>query len=331
MSDNKMHNFETPIALIVFNRPDLTSQLYDRVRLVRPHRLLVIADGPRTARPEDRALCETTRKIVSSPDWPCEFLTNFQEENCGCRRRISSGLDWVFDQCPEAIILEDDCLPCPSFFSFCSNMLSRYRHDSRIMHISGQNLQNGRRRGNASYFFSRYTHSWGWASWRRAWNYYDVNLSAWPSARSQGWLFSLLDDPFEIEYWTKIFNEAYDGVIDCWDYQWLFTCWCQNGLSIQPNENLVSNIGFGLDATHFTKAHRTLGIPTRELGEIVHPTAIFQDKEASRFTFKEYIASPEIPWLQKMRDRLALKTRLKRFLPRKKFAPKSRLPGRMFD
>jgi hypothetical protein len=303
-----------PIALFLFNRPHLTSQVYERVRAVRPSRLLVVADGPRASRPEDRTLCEAARKIVSSPDWPCELLTNFAEENLGNRGRLSSGLNWVFDQCPEAIILEDDCLPCPSFFSFCSQMLSRYREDNRIMHVSGQNLQGGMRRGNGSYFFSRYSLSWGWASWRRAWQYYDVGLSAWPIARQEGWLASILDDPLEIEYWTGIFDKTYGGLINTWDYQWLFTCWCQNGLSIQPNENLVSNIGVGPDATNFKEGHRTLGIPTRELSECVHSTAIFQHREADRFTFKEYIASPKIPWLQKMRSRLALRTRLKRLL-----------------
>jgi hypothetical protein len=312
---NDIANVETaPIALIVFNRPHLTAQVYDLVRAVRPRRLLVVADGPRSSRPEDRTLCENVRKIVSSPDWPCELQKNFAEENLGNRRRVSSGLNWVFDQCPEAIILEDDCMPCPSFFSFCSKMLSRYREDSRVMHISGQNLQSGRRRGSGSYFFSRYSLSWGWASWRRAWQYYDVNLSSWPDARQKAWLTSILDDPLEIGYWTEIFDKTYNGCIDTWDYQWLFTCWCQNGLSIQPNENLVSNIGVGPDATNFKEGHRTLGLPTRELSECVHPTAIFQNKEADRFTFKEYIASPKIPWLQKMRNRLALKTRLRRLL-----------------
>jgi hypothetical protein len=186
-----MYSIETaPVALIVFNRPDLTSKVYERVRAARPRRLLMVADGPRPNRPEDPRLCEAVRKIVSSPDWPCELLTNFQEVNLGCRRRISSGLDWVFDQCSEAIILEDDCIPCPSFFSFCSTMLNCYREDTRIMHISGDNWQNGTRRGNGSYFFSRYSLSWGWASWRRAWRYYDVGLSAWPTARKEGWLAS---------------------------------------------------------------------------------------------------------------------------------------------
>ena len=192
----------TPVVLIIFNRPHLTAQVYERVRAARPSRLLVVADGPRPSRPEDIRLCEATRKIVTSPDWPCELLTNFAVENLGARRRISSGLDWVFDLCPEAIILEDDCVPCPSFFSFCSSMLSYYREDTRIMHITGDNFQGGRRRGNGSYFFSTYAHTWGWASWRRAWRHYDVNLKAWPIAKQESWLASVMDDPVEIKYWT---------------------------------------------------------------------------------------------------------------------------------
>ena len=205
-----INNVETPpIALIVFNRPHLTSQVYERVRMAKPRRLLVVADGPRPDRPEEPKLCEAARKIVSSPDWPCELEKNFADQNLGNRLRLSSGLNWVFDQCPEAIILEDDCLPCPSFFSFCSEMLSRYREDPRVMHVSGQNLQGGRRRGTGSYFFSRYSLSWGWASWRRAWHYYDVELGAWPTARQEGWLTSMLDDPLEIEYWTGILDKTH--------------------------------------------------------------------------------------------------------------------------
>src|SRR5215831_13781675 len=167
-----------PVALFVFNRPKLTATVYERIRAARPRRLLVVADGPRPFRPEDRQLCRATRQIVSAPDWACELLTNFADENLGCGRRMSSGLDWVFQQCSEAIILEDDCVPCESFFSFCSEMLNRYREDARIMHVSGNNFQDGRTRGRGSYFFSRYTLSWGWATWRRAWSHYDVKVSS---------------------------------------------------------------------------------------------------------------------------------------------------------
>jgi hypothetical protein len=305
-----------PIALFVFNRPHLTAQVYQRIRQARPRRMFVVADGPREGHPEDRRLCLMTRQIVSSPDWPCELLTNFSEENLGNGYRISSGLDWVFGQCAEAIILEDDCLPCPSFFSFCSSLLTYYRDDTRIMHISGNNYQDGVRRGNASYFFSRYSLSWGWASWARAWRHYDFSFHSWPTARDEDWLKSVLEDPMEIEYWTPIFERLYRGLIDTWDYQWLLTCWFQNGLSIQPNINLVSNVGVGPDATNFKQAHSTIGVPTQELRELVHPRRMNRDIEADRFTFKQHIAPKPVSRFQKFKNEIALRSRMKRLVRR---------------
>lgn len=303
-----------PVALFIFNRPHLTEQVYDRIRQARPSKFLVVADGPRKSHPDDLELCQVTRKIVASPDWPCEFLTNFAEENLGNKRRVSSGLDWVFQQCSESIILEDDCIPCRSFFSFCSELLSYHRDDTRIMHISGDNYQGGIRRGDASYFFSRYSLTWGWASWARAWRHYDVNVSDWPIAHQQRWLNLILDDPVEIQYWTEIFQRLHGGLIDTWDYQWLFTCWRQNGLSIQPNVNLVSNAGVGLDATNFKEMHSTIGIPTQELAELVHPAKINRDSKADRFTFREHIAPKSESRFQSIRNKLALGRRVSRFL-----------------
>jgi hypothetical protein len=300
--------------MVVFNRPHLTAQVYERVRAAKPKKLLVVAEGPRRTHQEDARLCEATRKIVTAPDWPCELLTNFADENLGCRRRLSSGLDWVFQHCPEAIVLEDDCVPCRSFFSFCSLMLERYRDDARIMHVSGDNFQGGIRRGRGSYYFSRYSHSWGWASWRRAWRHYDVGLAAWPTALKEGWLESILDDPAEREYWTNIFSRLHRGEIDTWDYQWLFACWCQNGLSILPNENLVTNIGAGPDATHFQNGHSTLGIRTHELDECVHPPVVIPDREADLFTFRKHICDKKSRetrgFIQNVRRQLALRTRM---------------------
>jgi hypothetical protein len=308
-----------PVALFVFNRPHLTAQVYERVRQARPRRLLVVADGPRASRPDDPELCKRTREVVSSPDWPCELLTNFSEANLGCRRRMGSGLDWVFQQCPEAIILEDDCLPSPSFFRFCSEMLRKYRTDTRIMHVSGDNFQDGRHRGSASYFFSRYPLSWGWASWSRAWRHYDINVSSWPAAYREHLLESILDDSREIQHWESIFDSAYRGKIDTWDYQWVYACWRNGGLAIQPNENLVSNIGMGPDATHFKSGHSTLGIPTGELDQCTHPAAVMRDEEADRYTFQEHIAGKPSTggnWLLRTKRNLAVRTRMKRLLPR---------------
>src|SRR6266568_1608199 len=279
-----------PVALFIFNRPQLTAQVYERIRAARPSRLLIVADGPRADRHDEADLCVATRIIVTSPDWPCELQTNFAKQNLGCRARMSSGIDWVFEQCPEAIILEDDCLPGPSFLPFCTEMLTRFRDDDRIMHVSGDNFQDGNRRGTASYFFSRYSLSWGWASWRRAWKHYDVNISTWPQAFCAKWLESIMDDPEEVRYWDSIFDRQYLGKIDTWDYQWLYACWRHGGLAIQPNVNLVSNIGAGPDATHFKDGHTTIGIPTGELERLVHPEVVIRDRAADQYTIKEHIA-----------------------------------------
>ena len=194
-----------PVAFFIFKRPALTARVFERIRAAKPPRLLVVADGPRPSRPEEAQLCEATRKVVSTPDWPCELLVNFADENLGNRRRLSSGLNWVFEQCDQAIILEDDCLPSASFFPFCSEMLNRYRDDARIMHISGDNFQDGHRSGTGSYYFSRYSLSWGWASWRRAWRHYDVALSMWPIALNEHWLAAILEDPLEIRILDRDF------------------------------------------------------------------------------------------------------------------------------
>lgn len=307
-----------PVALFIFNRPQLTAKVYERIRAAQPSQFLVVADGPRPGRSDDVKLCEATRKIVTSPDWPCELLTNFSRDNLGAGHRLASGLDWVFEQCSEAIVLEDDCIPCRSFFTFCSEMLGRYRDDSRIMHISGDNFQSGHQRGPGSYFFSKYTFSWGWATWKRAWRYYDVNLALWPIAYKERWLYSILDNSAEVTYWESIFHKVHAWQIDGWDYQWLFACWCQSGLSIQPNQNLVTNVGVGPDATHFKGGHSTLGIPTAELGECVHPNVIIRDRVADRFAFEEHIAGRQSPgggnWLPRLKRRLALRTRIKHFI-----------------
>jgi hypothetical protein len=305
-----------PVVLFVFNRPHLTTQSFERIRQARPRRLFVVADGPRVGHPDDPDLCEATRKMVSSPDWKCELQTDFAEENLGNGQRMSSGLDWVFKQCEEAIILEDDCLPSRSFFNFCTTLLTYYRDDTRVMHISGDNFQDGIHRGMGSYFFSRYSLSWGWASWARAWQYYDCKIRHWPEARELAWLHSFLDNPAEIRYWTMIFERLHRGLIDTWDYQWLFACWRHNGLSIQPNANLVSNVGSGPDATHHKGPHSTIGIPTLELEDLLHPGQVQRDRRADRFTFRKHIAPSRPPLLQRIRDTIALRSRIRGLMSR---------------
>lgn len=170
--------------------------------------------------------------------------------NLGCRERVSSGLDWVFSNVEEAIILEDDCLPDLTFFRFCEELLVKYRFDARVMMISGDNFQFRRKRTPYSYYFSRNAHIWGWASWRRAWNKYDIAMQMWTEIRDGAWLIDLFGNRRLANYWRKIYANVFNGKINTWDYQWVFTCRIQNGLVILPNSNLISNIGFGSAATH---------------------------------------------------------------------------------
>jgi hypothetical protein len=276
-------SLSTPVALFIFNRPNLTEIVFDAIRQAKPKKLLVVADGPRF--PEEAEKCKQARAVIERVDWDCEVLTNFSEKNLGCNRRVSSGLDWVFSQVEEAIILEDDCLPAPSFFNFCQTLLERYRDDERVMHISGNNFQSGQSKTEYSYYFSKYIHIWGWASWRRAWKHYDVNIKTWSKYKSLGLIPSICEDLYEQKYWTDIFERVSSGAVDTWDYQWVYTCWSQNGLSILPDSNLVSNIGFGLDATHVSAESPWARLPVTDIWEIQHPLFIFRNKVADDYTF----------------------------------------------
>lgn len=279
---------KTPVAFIIFNRPDTTKRVFAEIAKARPPKLLVIADGPRANRPGEAQKCAAVRDIVRNVDWDCEVLTNYSDVNLGCKRRISSGLDWVFDTVDEAIVLEDDCLPHPTFFRFCEEMLEKYRDDERIGMISGDNFQFGRKRTEYSYYFSRYPHIWGWASWRRAWRNYDVDMKLWPEIRDGGWLKDLLGDTKSAWYWRYIFDNAYRGKTDTWDYQWVFACWIQSALTVIPNVNLISNIGFDTKAEHTKVKDKFAEIETEPMSyPISYPKSVFRDTKADFFVENE--------------------------------------------
>jgi hypothetical protein len=284
---------KTPVAFLVFNRPDMTIRVFEEIRRARPPKLLVVADGPRADRAGETEKCKAVRAIIDTVDWSCEVLKNYSDVNLGCKIRVSSGLDWVFEQVEEAIILEDDCLPHLTFFRFSEELLERYRDDERVMHISGDNFQFGRKRGYASYYFAWYPHSWGWASWRRAWQYFDVGMKAWPVICRDGWLDRLSLKASETDYWRRIFQLTYDGKINTWDFQWAFACWIQNGLSIIPNLNLVSNIGFGPAATNTLGSSESALLPTEAIAfPLKHPMFMLRDIEADKYTFEKVIFIP---------------------------------------
>jgi len=292
----------TPVAFVIFNRPDTTEQVFAEIRKARPSKLLVIADGPRENRPDDVEKCAAVRAIIEGVDWDCEVLKDYSNVNLGCGRRPATGFDWVFSMVEEAIILEDDCLPHPTFFPYCQELLEKYRDDGRVMGISGDNFQYGRRRTNDSYYFSRYTQTCGWATWRRVWKYYDFDMKLWPAVRDGQWLFDIfasiqtvthngqrqigvIGGAYVAQYWQRMFEAAYTKKIDAWDFQFAFASLLQSGLHILPNVNLISNIGYGPGGTHTKNATSSLAnLPITAMNfPIRHPAFIIRDGWADAF------------------------------------------------
>lgn len=251
-----------PVALFVFNRPDLTRRVFARVAQARPPTLLLVADGPRRGHRDDAHLCQEAREVLRRVDWPCRVLSNLADENLGCRQRVSSGLDWVFSQVDCAVLLEDDCLPEPTFFTFCAELLARYRGDERIHMIRGSNFLRGQRLDSSSYYFSRFFHIWGWATWARAWQHYDVTMARWPGLRDTAWLGDRLP-PHMVPLVRQIFDETHDGRLPTWEFQWEFASWLRNAVAISPWQNLITNIGFDASGTHMKdQAHPYADLPT---------------------------------------------------------------------
>jgi len=243
-------NIDVPVVIVAFNRPEHLEQLIQVLRVVAPSKLYLVADGPRAHIKGEVEKCAQVRDVFRSIDWTTEVVNLFADENMGCAKRVSSGISEVLKHEEGVIVLEDDCIPHPSFFQFCQEMLGYYADDDRVMHISGDNFQFGAVTSAYSYYFSRYAHCWGWATWKRAWDKFSLDMQFWPELRDDGWLHHFLDDPIEIRYWTQIFNNVAAGQVDSWAYPWTYSTWLHSGLSILPNRNLVSNIGFDGDGTH---------------------------------------------------------------------------------
>lgn len=275
---------KTAIAFLVFNRPELTERVFEEIRKARPPKLLVVADGPRAHFPGDIEQCVKVRAMIDRVDWDCEVYRNFSTTNMGCGMRVSSGLEWIFEQVEEAIIVEDDCLPDQSFFLFCEELLERYRHDERVGFIGGVSFQRGKGSVPSSYYFSRGHYIWGWASWRRAWRGYDFKISMWPRLREEGWLNELFIDRGVVRYYTYSFDQTYKHVIDTWDFQWFLHCWVRNMWEIMPTVNLVTNIGHHeTSATHTTSRSKTQDVPVQPMGfPLIHPSRIALDSLTDR-------------------------------------------------
>jgi hypothetical protein len=281
----------TAVLLIIFNRPETTKLVFEAIRKAKPSRLYIAADGPRKNVLSDRENCNAARKIVEHIDWDCKVETRFSDQNLNCGVAPSSAFTWFFQHEEEGIILEDDCLPSQSFFWFCQELLERYRHDTRVMHIGGNNFLNGwQKDSDYSYYFSRSGFIWGWATWRRAWEKFDFKITNYMKTKEKGFFQHFFMNRLEKMYRLNKFEQtiAGNGNIDWWDYQWDFARYVNSGLSIVPNTNLVKNLGFGESATH-TRSQNSKNA-SMEAGDIEFPLNdppfMIRDIESDKRYFK---------------------------------------------
>ena len=286
-----------PVLLIVFNRPNTTKEVFDVLRLAKPPRLYIAADGPRSE--SERVKCDQVRDIVTKVDWECDVKTLFQENNLGCGRGVVTGIDWFFENEEYGVILEDDCLPAPSFFSFCEVLLSMHKNDERIMHINGNNygadalLSNGR---DYSYQYGSIPQVWGWASWRRAWQKYDMQLSNLDELLESDYFKELYKEPVHRSRQENRWKQVAAGKIDTWDFQWQYSVIANHGLTIVPNVNLISNIGFGVDATHTKKSREYQSmLRTESLTlPLIHPKMVIPDVRMNHWFQKNMLGEHRI-------------------------------------
>lgn len=279
---------KAPVLIVAWRRPDAVLKVVNAIRQYQPSQVFIACDGPLSQNIRDVELVEKTRSVIlSNIDWPCDVYRLFSSTNKGCKYGVSSAINWFFEYVESGIILEDDCVPNSDFFIFCENLLNYFKHDMRVWSISGLNLNPQAPTGFNSYYFSRYTHCWGWATWKDRWQYYDPLIKDWPIIKESSILSNVFDSTRELKYWTSIFDEMYfNSNIDTWDYQWLMRCLVNSGLTVIPRVNLVENIGFDIFATH-TKIN--IKIPqVSEIGHINHTGPVVPCRKSDDYIFRNY-------------------------------------------
>jgi hypothetical protein len=276
-----------PILFLVFNRLDTTKLVFAKIREIKPKQLFIGSDGAREGKEGEKEKVELVRNyILDNIDWECEVKTLFREKNLGCRLAVAQAITWFFDHVEYGIILEDDCVPNLYFFTFCQQLLDRYKDNTNIYAITGCNFQD-KKYGNASYYFACYFHVWGWATWKRAWQQFDLDLTDYKDFIESDYLKQLALNKEQEQFWITTFERLLQSRYDTWDYQWMYSIYKNNGLVIVPNVNLVRNIGWGAEATHtFDKFNHLSNRKTEAITRLIHPDKIYRNKEADNFYFE---------------------------------------------
>lgn len=250
-----INNIEAPILLIVFNRPEITKTVFDRIKKIKPQRLYIAADGPRSNVEGEREVCDATRKITEDIDWKCKVKRLYRKKNLGCGKAVSNAINWLFRSEEYGIIIEDDCLIEVSFYQFACSMISKYMDDRKVMHISGDNFYRAKLQNKNKYYLSMFPHVWGWATWKRAWEDYDYDMNTWKNKNLIQKIKYINGGFWDKLYWTAKFDSVAYKITNTWDYQWVFSVMKNSGLAVVPGVNLVSNIGFGGNSTHTSDAN----------------------------------------------------------------------------
>lgn len=291
------YSFNTAVLFLIFNRKNTAKLVFEEIRKAKPPRLYIASDGPRKNKEEEEVIVTQIREyILKQIDWDCEVKTLFRPENLGCGKAVSGAIDWFFENEEMGIILEDDCLPNQSFFRFCFENLERYKYDTRIAGITGDNFQQGKIRGDYSYYFSQFQFIWGWATWKRSWEFNKHLKRDFGQIKKE----FLIKNPLPYKYSNKIMlanaEKALSGDIDTWDFSWIFSVIINNGLVITPQNNLVKNIGAGIDATHTSVMNPKFIIENSKIEfPLKHPVLILQDKNADIYLFTKILEWIE-PW-----------------------------------
>ncbi len=301
--------FNTPILFLIFNRPVETQQVFNEIKEMKPKQLFVASDGARKNNYNDIVNNKLCKDILQQIDWECEVKTLFRDENLGCGKAVSQAISWFFTEVEQGIILEDDCIPNQSFFKFCEELLNIHKHNEKVFHIGGLNFQNGIKRNNESYYYSGVAHIWGWATWRRAWNLYDFELKDYPNFKLKNKIDNYFKTDLLKQYWFNKFDTVHQKKIDTWDYQWTFTIFNNDGITIVPNQNLVTNIGFGVNATHTTDIGKYSNLATNELNfPLIHPSKLNINTQADAYFFYEF---DKFQIQQKKQNSIVYNTKLK--------------------
>lgn len=284
--------YNVPVLFLIYNRPDLTEKVWSEISTLKPEKLFIAADGPKN--PAGKNICEETRNITENITWKCEVKRRYRETNLGCRNAVSDAITWFFDEVEEGVILEDDCLPNLSFFFYCKEMLEYFRYDETVGHINGSNhMKKSNKPVNASFYFSKYAHVWGWATWKRVWINYDPYINEDHFTKLEFNSFT------EKVYWWDKFSKTSSFQINTWDYQYLFMLWQKKLKTLMPRQNLIKNIGIDSRATHNNifnyRIKRYIKRSREDIEEMVYPlnqeVSISEDKTLFDRLYKRFIIS----------------------------------------